>query len=400
LDVLRFSKMASYSYAKDTKKLITYFGDVMKSMNLPEDTKIEETQSCVRDDFLEYPMTPPMTDGSVVDIANGLLWLRMPMPMALDHINLYLLEDDDGWFIIDTGLNTEDTRKLWLTVVERHCNKKPIKGVICTHFHYDHSSLSSWLMDTFNVPLYMTHGEFYTLKSMSSGIATLGNDNQLDFYHRSGTPRALVDDMLERCRKDPFIKYSPPSFIRLREGDVLTIGKRRWRIIIGEGHSPEHACLYCEEDKLLLAGDQLLPQISSNILVTELEPQGQPLKNWLRSLEQIKSLKPETLVLPAHGPVFRQMHLRAQQLIEHHLEQLDILRAFSLKETEFNAYQAMKCLFKRSLSPIETMMALGESLAHLNWLEANGDLLCHRDNDSGINTYVPTSKIKENRIKL
>ena len=367
----------------------------MKSINLPE-----VPQSDVRGDFLEYPMTPPMADGSSVKIADGLLWLRMPMPMALNHINIYLLEDDDGWFILDTGLNTEETRKLWLTVAELHCNTKAIKGVICTHFHYDHSSLSSWLMDMFNVPLYMTHGEFYTLKSMSSGIAKLGNDNQLDFYHRSGTPRALVDDMLECCRKDPFMKYSPPSFIRLREGEVLTIGKRRWKIIIGEGHSPEHACLYCDEDQLLLAGDQLLPQISSNILVTELEPQGQPLKNWLRSLEQLKLLKPETLVLPAHGPVFKQMHLRAQQLIDHHIDTLDSLREFSLQVIEFNTYQAMKYLFKRSLSPIETMMALGESLAHLNWLEANGDLVCHHDNDSGINTYVPTPKTKKDRIKL
>ena len=367
----------------------------MKSMNLPE-----AQQSNVRDDFLEYPMAPPKADGSVVKIAEGILWLRMPMPMALDHINIYLLEDHDGWFILDTGLNTEETRKLWLSVAEIHCNRKPIKGVICTHFHYDHSSLSSWLMDTFNVPLYMTHGEFYTLKSMSSGIATLGNENQLDFYHRNGISRELVDDILDRCRKDPFIKYSLPSFIRLRDAEVLTIGNRHWKIIIGEGHSPEHACLYCDEEQLLIAGDQLLPQISSNILVTELEPQAQPLKNWLRSLEQLKLLKPETLVLPAHGPVFRKMHLRAQQLIDHHLDTLGSLREFSLQEKEFTTYQAMKYLFNRSLSPIETMMALGESLAHLNWLEANGDLECKRDNDSGINTYTLTLKQKEDRKKL
>ncbi|MDG1731416.1 MAG: MBL fold metallo-hydrolase [Thalassotalea sp.] len=366
----------------------------MKSINLPE-----ESPGYVRDNFLEYPMTPPMPDGSVVEIADGLLWLRMPMPMALDHINLYLVEDDDGWFIIDTGLNTAKTRELWPTVVERHCNGKPIKGVICTHFHYDHSSLSSWLMQTFNVPLYMTYGEFYTLKSMSSGIANLGSEQQLDFYHRTGIPRDQVDVIFDKCRKDPFIKYSPPSFIRIREGEVLTIGRRRWQIIIGEGHSPEHACLYCEEDRLLLAGDQLLPEISSNILVSEMEPQAQPLTNWFHSLEKLKSLHVETLVLPAHGPVFRQMHLRVQQLIEHHVDTLDSIREFTLQETEFNAYQAMKFMFKRSLSPIETMMALGETLAHLNWLESNGDLMCQRSNDSGINTYLSTTITKKGRIK-
>ena len=358
----------------------------MKPVNLPA-----ETHSYVRDDFLEYPMTPPFTDGSVVNIAEGLLWLRMPMPMALDHINLYLVEDDDGWFIIDTGLNTAKTRELWPLVVERHCNGKPIKGVICTHFHYDHSSLSSWLMQTFNVPLYMTHGEFYILKSMSSGIANLGSEHQLDFYHRTGITRDQVDAIFDSCRSDPFIKYSPPSFIRIRESDLLTIGKRRWKIIIGEGHSPEHACLYCEEDQLLLAGDQLLPQISSNILVSELEPQAQPLTNWLNSLEKLKSLHPKTLVMPAHGPVFRQMHLRVQQLIDHHADTLDSIREFTLQETEFNTYQVMKFMFKRPLSPIETMMALGEALAHLNWLESNNELVCQRDNKSGINTYLSKS---------
>jgi len=367
----------------------------MKSMNSPE-----RPQSQIRHDSLEYPMAPPMADGSVVEIVDGLLWLRMPMPMALNHINLYLLEDDDGWFILDTGLNTKETRELWPIVVERHCNNKPIKGVICTHFHYDHSGLSSWLMETFNVPLYMTHGEFFTLKAFSGGAETLGNEHQLNFYHRTGAPHDLVDKMIEICRKDPFIKHCPPSFTRLREGDVLTIGKRRWHIVIGEGHSPEHACLYCDEDQILLAGDQLLPHISPNILVTEMEPQGQPLINWLRSLDKLQSLNPNTLVLPAHGLVFKQLHLRAQQLIDHHLAQLDILREFAVKETEFNAFQAMKCLFKRSLSPVESMMALGETLAHLNWLENNDDLVCQRENESGINTYVSTPITKEDRIKL
>jgi len=366
----------------------------MKSMNLPE-----RPQRQVRHDSLEYPMEPPMADGSVVEIAAGLLWIRMPMGMALNHINVYLLEDDDGWFILDTGLNTAQTRQLWLTVVERHCNNKAIKGVICTHFHYHHSGLATWLMKTFDIPLYMTHGEFFVLKSISSSVATLGDEHQLDFYHRTGTPRTEVDAMIDGCRKDPFIKHCPPSFNRIRAGDVFTIGKRRWQILIGEGHSPEHACLYCEEDKILLAGDQLLPNISSNILVTELEPQAQPLKNWLRSLEQLQTLNPKTLVLPAHGPVFRNLHLRAQQLIAHHLKQLDILRKFAQQKTSFTVYQAMKHLFQRSLSPVEAMMALGESLAHLNWLESNGELSCQRENDSGINTYLSTPIAKENRSK-
>jgi glyoxylase-like metal-dependent hydrolase (beta-lactamase superfamily II) len=354
----------------------------MKSMILAK-----QSQGHQQHRLLEYPLTPPKADGSVVQVAEGLLWLRMPMPMSLDHINLYLLEDHDGWYIVDTGLNNDITQQLWLTVTKQYCNNKAVKGVICTHFHYDHSSLASWLMATFNVPLYMTHGEFYTLKTLSNNAAALGGDNQLDFYHRAGLPREELEVIIKICRNDPFIKFSPPSFNRLREGDVLSIGKRRWQIIIGEGHSPEHACLYCAADKLLIAGDQVLPHISSNVLVSELEPQGQPLKNWLRSLKKLQTLDPDTLVLPAHGPVFRHLQLRTQQLLEHHCQQLDILRAFAQRGAEFNAYQAMKQLFKRSLSPIDSMMALGETLAHLNWLESNNELLCQRKTDSGVNCY-------------
>lgn len=351
-------------------------------------------------ELLEFPLTPPASDGSVVKVAEGVLWLRMPMPMALDHINVYLLEDNDGWFILDTGLNRETTRQLWLNVIKRVTNNKPIKGIICTHFHYDHSSLATWLMETFKVPLYMTHGEFYTLKAISSSMDSLGDAHQLDFYHQAGAPREQVEAMINGCRKDPFIKYCPPSFTRLRDADVLTIGQRSWQIVIGEGHSPEHACLYCEEDKLLLSGDQILPHISSNILVTELEPQGQPLKHWLASLEKLQNLNENTLVLPAHGPAFIGLHLRAQQLSNHHYQELDNLRNFAEAEHEFNAYQAMKCLFNRPLSPVESMMALGETLAHLNWLEDSGDFVCQRNNDSGINTYFSTQIAQHDRSTL
>lgn len=337
---------------------------------------------------LNYPYTPPETDGTVVELADGLLWLRMPMPMALDHINVYLLEDNDGWFIVDTGLNTKKVRQLWLQVIEEYGKGKPVKGVICTHFHYDHSGLSSWLTETFNVPLYMTHGEFYILKAFSSNLDSLGGAHQLRFYQSTGMPSDLMEQMIKDCRKDPFIEHSPESFTRIRENDILTIGRRQWRIIIGEGHSPEHACLYCDDENILLAGDQVLPKISSNVLITELEPQGQQLKYWLNSLDKLETLDANTLVLPAHGPVFTGLHTRTQQLRKHHIEQLEQLKVLAKQTENFTVYQAMHCLFKRTLSPVESMMAIGETLAHLNWLEHNGDILCQRHNASGINTYL------------
>lgn len=347
-----------------------------------------------RNSALSYPMPAPQANGTTVEIAEGLLWLRMPMPMALDHINLYLLEDDDGWYIVDTGLHTEKTKELWLEIAQRYCQTKPIKGLICTHFHYDHSSLASWLMETFNIPLYMTYGEFYTLSTNSRGANKLGNPSQRAFYQAAGVPAETVDEIFEAFSKDPFMKHCPPEFNRLRHDDVLTIGKRKWRIVIGEGHSPEHACLYCEDDKLLLAGDQLLPHISSNILITDVEPKGQPLKYWLRSLRCLQQLDAKTLVMPAHGPIFTEMHVRAQQLIDHHQDTLDAIVAFAKNNSRFTAFDAMKHLFDRKLSPIDVLMAVGETLAHLNWLEANDDIQCTRAVGEGFTTYSSTKLMK------
>ncbi|GAC14000.1 MBL fold metallo-hydrolase [Aliiglaciecola lipolytica] len=361
---------------------------------------VDERTDKERNVELEYPLNAPNADGSVVEVAEGVLWLRMPLPMALDHINLYLLEDNDGWYIVDTGLDTKETRHLWEHVTQTHCKGKPIKGVICTHFHYDHSNLSSWLTERFNVPLFMTHGEFYTLKANSSGLANLGNEHQLAFYQRSGVPQETIENIFEACRRDPFIKHSPPSFNRLRSGDILTINSRQWSIIIGEGHSPEHACLYCEEDKLLIAGDQLLPHISSNILINDMEPNGQQLKYWLRSLKNLQCLRADILVLPAHGPIFTEIHARAQQLIEHHLDTLNTLRDYATSRDSFTAFEATNHLFDRELSPINRMMALGETLAHINWLMGKGYLIANTDLVSGINIYKHSDAQNKNRIKL
>lgn len=353
-----------------------------------------------RNPELEYPLNAPNADGSVVEVAAGVFWLRMPLPMALDHINLYLLEDDDGWYIVDTGLNTEKTRELWENVTQTHCKGKPIKGVICTHFHYDHSNLSSWLMKRFNVPLFMTHGEFYTLKANSSAFSDVGDEHQLAFYRHAGVPLAMIEKIFEACKKDPFINHSPPSFNRLRAGDVLTIKNRQWSIIIGEGHSPEHACLYCEHENILISGDQLLPHISSNVLVNEMEPNGQQLEYWLQSLHNMQDLDANTLVLPAHGPAFTNIHGRARQLIKHHADTLNKLHDYAKSKSNFTAFEATNYLFDRELSPINMLMALGETLAHINWLITHGYLSANKDSTSGINICKYSDAQNKNRIMV
>ena len=321
--------------------------------------------------MLEYPYPAPTPDAAVQQVAPGVLWARMPMPMALNHINVYLLEDDDGWYAVDTGLHLEEVKQLWQTLVDTQLKGKPLKGLICTHFHYDHAGLAPWLTQTFDIPLYMSFGEYFFMRSV--GVQrNPGMVGQLaSFYQRGGVPQQEIAGIISAVEKDPFIGHFPNTFNRLREGQRLAIGSRNWQVVIGEGHSPEHACLWCEQDALLIAGDQLLPEISSNVLVNEIEPNANPLALWLKTLERLERFPAETLVLPAHGPVFRGIKARSRALIEHHQTHLALLESAS--EAGLNLWQAMHVMFTRQLNArklgaVEKMLALGETQAHLNYL--------------------------------
>ncbi|MCL2913969.1 MBL fold metallo-hydrolase [Shewanella corallii] len=321
--------------------------------------------------MLEYPFPVPAADASVQQVVPGVLWARMPMPMALNHINVYLLEDDDGWYGVDTGLQLDQVKKLWQTLVDTQLKGKPLKGLICTHFHYDHAGLAPWLTQTFNIPLYMSFGEYFFMRSVGAQRNPDMVEQLTRFYQVGGVPPQEITDIIKAVVKDPFVGHFPNTFNRLREGEQLAIGARKWQVVIGEGHSPEHACLWCEQDGILLAGDQLLPEISSNVLVNEIEPNANPLALWLKSLDRLEQFPADTLVLPAHGPVFRGIKPRSRALIEHHHTHLDLLESAALQG--LTLWQAMQVMFNRQLSsrklgPVEKMLALGETQAHLNYL--------------------------------
>jgi glyoxylase-like metal-dependent hydrolase (beta-lactamase superfamily II) len=336
---------------------------------------------------LDYPFTAPATDGSVVEFAPGILWARMPMPMTLDHINVYLLCGTDGWTLIDTGLNTEVTRERWERIAATHLRGLPIARLVCTHMHYDHAGLAAWLCERFDIPLYMTHGEYFMMRALAEPMPDPLPQAQVEFYQRSGMPQGRVERMWNAMRRDPFLPPQPQSFIRLRGGDEVELGGRVWRVVIGEGHSPEHACLYCEQDEILIAGDQLLPRISSNVLVTGIEPEANPLKLWLESLTRLERLAPGTLMLPSHERVFRGLHARTQELRDHHEHQFLLLRAHLTDNGSCTAFEAMQCLFPRLRGPVDDMLALGESIAHLSWLRYEG-MLQRVSGEDGVHRFV------------
>lgn len=338
---------------------------------------------------LDYPFSAPACDGSVVEVAPGILWARMPMPMALDHINVYLLRGDDGWTLIDTGLNTQAARDCWEHIAATHLQGLPIARLVCTHMHYDHAGLAHWLCERFGIPLYMTHGEYFMMRTLAEPVPDPLPSDQAVFYARSGMPPERTERMWKAMRGDPFMPPQPQSFHRLRGGDDITLGSRTWRVVIGEGHSPEHACLYCAQDEILIAGDQLLPRISSNVLVTSIEPEANPLQLWLESLTRLERLAPGTLVLPSHERVFRGLHPRTQELREHHGQQLGQLRDHLAEHGTCTAFDAMLCLFPRLRTPVDDMLALGETIAHLSWLRYSGVLRRVLDED-GIYRFALT----------
>lgn len=349
-----------------------------------------------RKPLFEHPFTPPPSDGSVVRVAPGVLWARMPMPMALDHINIYLLRGETGWTAIDTGLNTDDCRARWELIAREHLDGLPIEALICTHFHYDHAGLAPWLCERFGVPLYMTLGEFMTMRVLNAPRAAALTDTVVRFYREAGMEASQTVRMFEALRADPFMPPTMPQYRRLRGDQVLRIGGRDWRIIIGEGHSPEHACLYSEEDGLLIAGDQLLPGISSNVMVTDIEPDGNPLQGWFDSLERLEVCRPDTLVLPSHQNLFRGLHLRTAGLRAHHVHEFAVLLGCLERQGPCSAYQAMGVLFPKLGGPVTIMMALGETLAHLAWLQRNGRVDCHIGAD-GVKLYALAPHHIENK---
>lgn len=322
---------------------------------------------------LEYPFATLPAPGGVVEIRPGVLWLRMPLPMALDHINLYLLEDAAGWWIVDTGLRGERTRELWEQVFAGALGGKPVVGLICTHCHPDHIGQAGWLSERWRAPLWMSYGEYYTARVFASPSSEGPFWEGLEFYARAGLPQAFLDGFARhRHGYSSLVEPLPRAFHRLCHGDSLEIGGFRWEVVVGNGHSPEHACLLDRERGLLLSGDQVIPIITSNVSVMAMEPEANPLAAWLESLRRFLALPDEVLVLPAHNTPFRGLHARLRALISHHEDHLQALEEACVEPK--TAMDLLPVIFRRKLEGEQMGMAIGECIAHLNLLRSRGVL--------------------------
>ena len=333
---------------------------------------------------LVYPFEAPPARGFTTEVAPGVHWIRMPLPYALNHINLWAIDDGAGWAIVDTGVRTDETAAVWRELFSNARDERPLTRVFVTHMHPDHVGMAGWLTRKFGVRLWMSRLEYLSCRAMVSDTGREAPLDAIEFCHRAGWGAAAIETY--RARFGNFGKHIqtlPDSFRRLHDGEEFAIGAHTWRVVIGSGHSPEHACLYCPELKLLISGDQVLPRISSNVSVYPTEPDADPMTNWLDSLAKIeREVADDVLVLPAHNECFRGLHARIDALAKGQQRSLERLRR-SLVEPK-RAIDVFGALFARVIGEADVSllgMATGESLACLNHLMRRGEV--SREFDAG-----------------
>ncbi len=336
---------------------------------------------------IRFPFDTRPETGQALEVADGVFWVRMPIPIpGLEYINLWLLRDDDGWTIVDTGLGTGTIREAWESVFAQTLDGRPVKRVICTHFHPDHLGQAGWLTERWDVGLWMTLGEWTFGRMLALDAQDALPDDVVRFYRRAGFGEDLIDDYKKRgySHFQSAVTPIPRSFRRIVDGEAIIIGGHEWRVMVGRGHSPEHACLYCADLKLLISGDQVLPNISPHIGVYPGEPDANPLGFYLDSLPTFKPLPDDTLTLPAHNDPFFGLHARLDSLAHHHDTRLDALLAACAEPQ--TALTVLPHIFRRKLEGPNVVLATGEGMAHLHYLMGRG-LIGRELDEAGVYQY-------------
>ena len=323
---------------------------------------------------LHYPLGEALApNGGTLEVAPGVKWIRMSLPFALNHINLWLLRDCidgvEGWSIVDCCIHRDEAKAQWESIFANELEGLSILRVIVTHMHPDHIGLAHWLCERWNVRLWISATDYQVARLGCMGPTGFGGDRAADYFASHGLNAPdMMEQIKERSGYFPALVPSVPAqYRRLMDAMVLRIGGRDWRCISGYGHAPEHIALYCAELNVLIGGDMMLPRISTNVSVYEQEPEANALAQFLDSIDKFRALPEDTLVLPSHGKPFTGMHTRIQQLHDHHSDRLaEVMEACQARPC--SAFDILPVMFKRPLDTHQTTFAMGEAVAHLHAL--------------------------------
>lgn len=342
---------------------------------------------------LDFPCGSAPATGQAKEVAHGVLWLRVPLPAAkAAHINTWALRDGDGWAVVDTGMFAPVCLDAWnaLLAEDGALGGEPLTRVFATHMHSDHVGMAGWLTRRAGCELWMTRTEYLNARLNVADTEREAPDQAIAFYRRAGWDKGPLEQF--RIGYGRFGKVTSPlpeGHRRLHDGQRLRIGDHQWHVVVGNGHSPEHACLYCPELKLLISGDQALPLVSSNVSVLTTEPHADPMHDWLTSLDKLwRTIADDVLVLPAHDDPFLGLHARLDSLAAKRHRALNQVRQ-ALAARPQRAIDIVRVLFGRGLEDWFVLkLATGEALAYLNWLIGRGEAMVH-DDAAGVAWYEP-----------
>ena len=338
---------------------------------------------------LRYPHTSPPVEGDAVEVADGVLWMRLPLPMKLDHVNVYALDEGESWTVIDTGFDSRRTRAVWEKLLAGPLGGKPVSRVIVTHHHPDHVGLAGWFQAAQGAELWTTRTAWLFARMLMLDEQAVPTEETLNFWRSCGMDADVLEN---RATERPFnfadiVAPMPLGFNRIKQGDVMRIGGRDWDVHIGNGHAPEHATFWSRDDNLVISGDQIIASISPNVGVYATEPGADPLADWLEACERLQTLaRPDHLVLAGHKLPFTGLPTRMRQLIDNHHGALNRLMAHL--ETPRTAGECFAPLFKREIGEGEYGLALVEAKAHVSHLYQLDKIARRRREDGAWLYYV------------
>ena len=331
---------------------------------------------------LEFTVQRPPPYGELTDVLPALFWVRLPMPTAPNAVNCWLLDDGPGWTMVDCGLNTDDTFEMWDRLWRGLLRARPLQNLTLTHAHADHAGLAGFFVKETRCAVRMPLAEWLSGWKMWHEKDEGPDEHFTSFLKRNGASGSDASAIAEAQRRPKFLGGRPPrEFNRIRDGDTIAMGRREWRVLTAGGHSAEHALFFCESDRILIAGDQILSHMVPSAITPAAQPEANPMKDYLDSLERLATLPPDTLVLPSHGLPFRGLHARLAQLREHHLARLEEVASIVASKT--NAFLIAQEIFPRVLYA-NPRQAFGEALAHLNMLASTGRLARSVESDGSI----------------